>query len=131
MNATPRPDIRVTVEHLGPSPSRAPHVVVAIPVKDEEDRIGLCLQSLAAQINVDWDDVAVVLLLNNCVDGSLDRIREFAPDAPFALHVHCVELPESHSNAGWARRLAMDAALDLARDDGVILTTDADTIVES
>ena len=131
MNATPRPDIRVTVEHLGPSPVRSPQVVVAIPVKDEEERIGLCLQSLSAQINIDWNDIAVVLLLNNCIDGTLGQIRAFAPELPFSLYVHSVDLPEGYSNAGWARRLAMDAALDLVRDEGVILTTDADTIVES
>ena len=105
--------------------------VVAIPVKNEAERIGLCLQALAAQEGVDFADLAIVLLLNNCRDDTALRIRELAPDLPFALEVRHAELGPDYANAGWARRLAMDAAADALRPDGVILTTDADSFVDA
>jgi hypothetical protein len=46
------------------------------------------------------------------------------------LHIHSVELPEPYANAGWARRLGMEAAAELVAPGGVILTTDADTLVD-
>ena len=49
----------------------APSVVVAVPVKDEEARIESCLHALAGQTDVDFADLAVVLLLNNCRDSTV------------------------------------------------------------
>jgi hypothetical protein len=106
-------------------------VVVAVPVKDEEARIAACVASIAGQVNVEFPDLAVVLLLNNCRDGTADRVRELAAEFPFALELHHVELAHPYANAGWARRLAMEAAAEIVSRDGLILTTDADTLVEA
>jgi hypothetical protein len=57
-------------------------------------------------------------------------VREIAPLLPFRLELHVVNLPSSHANAGWARKLAMDAAERLVAYDGLILTTDADTLAD-
>jgi hypothetical protein len=127
MGRTEELDFAIEVERLG-SGEGAPRVVVAIPVKNEEERIGLCLEALALQENVDFGDVAVVLLLNNCTDGTAEQVREIAPLLPFRVELHSVELEGSYANAGWARKLAMDAAARLAASDGLILTTDADTL---
>jgi hypothetical protein len=43
--------------------------------------------------------------------------------------MHSVTLGPAHANAGWARRLAMEAAASIAADGAVLLTTDADTLV--
>jgi glycosyltransferase involved in cell wall biosynthesis len=119
-----------SVEHFGPALSAAPRVAVAIPVKDEAERIIQCLGALAGQVDVALSDVVVLLLLNNCTDGTLEQVRSVSDQLPMAVRVHSVELPPGFANAGWARKLAMDAAADLARpEDGVILTTDADTLV--
>ncbi|CAN5260692.1 glycosyltransferase [soil metagenome] len=125
------PGAGVEVERFGPKTAHAPTVVVAVPVKDEAERIGLCLDSLASQEDVDYADVAVVLLLNNCTDETADQVRLLAPHAPFATWMRRVELDSAHANAGWARKLAMDAAADLAAPGGALLTTDADTLVNS
>jgi len=117
----------VKVERLGEA-AGPPRIVVAIPVKDEAERIGLCLEALAVQADVAFEDIAVVLLLNNCTDGTADAVRALAPLLPFRLELHLVDLPSSHANAGWARKLAMDAAERLVASDGLILTTDADTL---
>jgi len=131
MNATPRLRFSTTIECFGPEQAQRPAVVVAVPVKDEEDRIQACLASLADQAGIEFDALTVLLLLNNCQDGTPAKIRELVPHLPFALHVHSVELPDPYANAGWARRLAMEAAAELASPDGAILTTDADTLVDT
>jgi hypothetical protein len=130
MNATPRPRFSVRIERFGADRAQRPLAVVAIPVKNEVERIALCLDSLAAQTGVDFDEIKVVLLLNNCCDGTAERVRALAPGLPFALDLHLVELPDPYANAGWARRLAMEAAAEAVDPAGLILTTDADTLVD-
>ena len=131
MDASSRPGSppSAPVERFGPVTDRAPTLVVAVPVRDEEERIGLCLDSLACQEDIDFAEVAVVLLLNNTTDGTAEQVRQLAPHAPYVTWMHSVELGPAQANAGWARRLAMDAALALAAPNGLLLTTDADTLV--
>jgi hypothetical protein len=125
------PTFDIRIERFGPALATPPRAVVAIPVKDEGERIIQCLSALAGQSDVEAHEFAVVLLLNNCTDDTLDQVRSVADQLPMAVETHSVELPRGYANAGWARKLAMDAAADLARaDDGVILTTDADTLVD-
>ncbi len=131
MTATSHVSFTIRAETLGPRSSATPSAVVAVPVKDEEARIKACLCALAGQLDVDFSDLAVVLLLNNCRDGTLDQVRSLADQLPFRLEVREVDLPAAYANAGWARRLAMEAAADLVSPDGLILTTDADTLVET
>lgn len=99
-------------------------VVVAIPVRDEANRIGGCLRALVRQsIPPDY----VVLLLNNCTDSTAEVVRAM-PEARHRLHlVECV-LEGPSASAGVARGLAMQHAASLM-EDGVILTTDADAEV--
>ena len=101
--------------------------VVAIPVRDEADRIGACLHALNAQTRL---PDAVVLLLNNCTDRTeSDRSRDGAATAVSAWTLSVVDWPPAQANAGHARRLAMAAAAELAGTHGVLLTTDADGVV--
>ena len=130
MDATPRPHFSVSTEALGPRPQHAPGLVVAVPVKNEVERIGLCLDSLATQDGIDPADMTVVLMLNNTDDGTAEEVRRLAPHAPYAIDLCQVELDAAHANAGWARRLAMDHAAELAAPGGLLLTTDADTRVD-
>ncbi len=129
MDAPSRPQVVVETERFGPERPHPPRIVVAIPVKDEVERIGWCLDALAGQDEIDPADLAVVLLLNNTTDGTAEQVRALAPQAPFATYLLQVELQPAHANAGWARRLAMDAAADLCAPGGLLLTTDADTLV--
>ncbi len=112
--------------------------VVAIPVRDEEIVLGACLDALLRQTDQHGTRLSpfafgIVLLLNNCTDGSADRARACLAqsDVPFVLAD--VRLPPERANAGAARRLAMDiAALWLERSgmgNGLLLTTDADSLV--
>ncbi|NHO31424.1 glycosyltransferase [Acetobacter fallax] len=101
--------------------------VVAIPVRDEEDRIGLCLQGLAGQVGPGFDHV--VLLLNNCTDGTRERAAGLASGLPFGLTIVEREYPAALAHAGTARREAMAIAAEIVGPDGVLFTTDADGVV--
>jgi glycosyltransferase involved in cell wall biosynthesis len=95
--------------------------VVAIPVRDEAKRIGNCLAALSRQ-SAPADHV--VLLLNNCTDGTAEIVRAL-PGAAYQLNIVECQLEGSSASAGVARGLAMNHAASLIRE-GVILTTDAD-----
>lgn len=102
-------------------------VVVAIPAKDECMCIGRCLAALAAQRDAPSPDI--VLVLNNTTDGTAVTVRDMQARLPLRIHLHEVDLPPERAYAGWARKLAMDAAADLAGPGGVVLSTDADGYV--
>ena len=106
--------------------------VVAIPVRNERDRINACLQALAVQVGLASGSFGIVLFANNCTDDTCDLIRAFSA-MPWPIRL--IERTDSGASAGWARRIAMEAAADWLVDgghaDGIILTTDADSCVGS
>ncbi len=99
--------------------------VVAIPARDEAGRIGPCLLALNRQIQT---PDCVVLMLNNCSDSTAGIAHAMLPDLRFKLEVVSRNLPAPQASAGHARRLAMQLAASLADEDGVLLTTDADSV---
>jgi hypothetical protein len=101
-------------------------VVVAIPAKDEAERIGACLLGLARQTCCPH---AVVVLANNCSDGTAGIVSAMASALPYQLDVKCHDFSIQHANAGQARRLAMALSEQRVRRDGALLTTDADAVV--
>jgi GT2 family glycosyltransferase len=101
-------------------------VIVAIPVRNEVNRIEACLAALAAQSKL---PEAAVLLFNNCDDGSQVEAKRISRNLPFSLEMISVQLASHEANAGTARRLAMWQASNIAGNDGALLTTDADAVV--
>jgi GT2 family glycosyltransferase len=104
----------------------ASRIIVAIPARDEADRIGRCLIALNGQTQ---PPDGVILLLNNCSDETGTIARSMAPELGYRLEVVDAKLTAARANAGHARRLAMALAADRAGPDGVLLTTDADSVV--
>lgn len=120
--------------------------VVAIPARDEHERIGDCLAALAMQRDragfpLEAGIFDVLVLANNCSDETALAARSYAARVPFDLHVVECRLPPGEAHAGGARRVAMDQAAalltgrgkrtaDYAVRDGLILTTDADSCVQ-
>jgi Glycosyl transferase family 2 len=96
---------------------------VAIPVRNEEAAIGPCLAALFAQTE---PPDHILLLLNNCTDGTEDVARAMARSSPSVLRIVTRKLPPRQSSAGIARGLAIDLAAALAGPRGAVLTTDAD-----
>ena len=112
--------------------------VVAIPACNEEARIGDCLAALAVQRDEGGaplaDNVfAVLVFANNCTDDTAARVRQWQEICPFRLIVSEAVLPVEQSNAGFARKMAMDQVADLLlganHANAVIMTTDADSSV--
>jgi hypothetical protein len=119
------------------SPIR-PAFVVAIPVRDEEERLPACLRALARQFDrsgqpIPPTAVRVVLLANNCTDQSASLARKLGKCWALDVHVFEASFPLATAHAGAARRAAMDLAeawlAEGHEKDGVILTTDADSQV--
>ena len=100
--------------------------MVAIPAKDEAERIGGCLLALARQT---CRPQTVLVLANNCSDRTATIASGMASALPYHLHVECHGFPPHRANAGEARRLAMELSERLVGRDGVLLTTDADAVV--
>ncbi len=100
------------------APTSLPYrCVVAIPVKDEAERLPACLAALADQRDglgrpIEREAFGVVVFANNCTDGSAGLARTLRDELSLALRVVEVSLMPGAPHAGAARRGAMDAALD-------------------
>jgi hypothetical protein len=112
--------------------------VVAIPVKDEEERLPACFGALARQRDelgrpIAPTSVRIVAFANNCSDGSAALARSLARRLRLDVRVAEATLPPSEAHAGSARRAAMNLAETWLRasgyGDGVLMTTDADSRV--
>jgi GT2 family glycosyltransferase len=124
------------VSTLG-SPVRQPFVI-AIPVRDEEERLPACLRALVLQRDrlggsISPTMVRVVVFANNCTDQSASLARKLGWRLSLDLRVVEAPLPPFCAHAGAARRAAMDLAEAWLEEGGekagVILTTDADSQV--
>ncbi len=104
-------------------------VAVAVPARDEEAYIAACLRALDRQIGAQIDHI--VLCINNSVDRTAEIARAVKLRPGTILHIIEPVLPPAQANAGHARRLAMELAAELVGEDGVILTTDADAVVDA
>lgn len=105
-------------------------VAIAIPARDEADRLAYCLRALARQrISPTLSrQLAVVVTANNCTDATAQVARGLTTEMPYHLVVREVQLPSAIAHAGGARGSAMAAAASVLGADGILLTTDADAI---
>ena len=122
-----------------PAPPAGLRACVAVPARDEAERLPQLVASLADQRDrtgrpLPPDTYEVVVLLNNCRDGSAVALERAGRAHP-GLRLWAVEteLAPHEAHVGRARQLLLDAACArfaaLARPDGLLLTTDADTRV--
>ena len=103
-------------------------IVVAIPARNEAERIVSCLAALAAQRGAACD--AVVVLLNNCTDRTEDAVRARAGALPYVVRLEERQFPPELAHAGTARSAAMSVAAEEAGPEGLLLTTDADGMAD-
>jgi hypothetical protein len=106
-------------------------IAIAIPARNEARVIDACLDHVARmQEDQRVLGLSVSVLANNCDDETGTRAREFANMWSGNCEVLTVTLPPARAHAGWARRLALDAAArNLANPEDVLLCTDADSLV--
>jgi len=107
-------------------PLRAFRRVVAIPARDEEETIGRCLSAIVADRP---RDTAIVVVADMCSDATAEVARAIARTQRVPIVV-LERLAGGRATAPDARRLAMDCAAAFCRSNGVILTTDADSVPE-
>ena len=102
-----------------PSPGLVPPIrpgfVVAIPVRDEEERLPACLRALAQQRDrlgqpIPPTLVRIVVFANNCADQSASLARRLGEVCRSTIRVVEASLPPAAAHAGNARRAAMDIA---------------------
>lgn len=113
-----------------PPADQSPDAIVAVPVRNEEERIAACLRAIDAQAGLAPGSLGLVLFLNNCTDRTEAIVADLVPDLSIPVRVLVETFPGAH--AGWARRRAMDAAaawLGESGNAGIILSTDADSRV--
>jgi glycosyltransferase involved in cell wall biosynthesis len=102
---------------------RFAELAVAVPVRNEVDRLPRLLTALANQGS--GVPFTLCLFFDNCSDGSAELIASWAERVPFEI-VSDACLSGGAPNAGAARRRAMALAGDRL-ESGVLLTTDADS----
>jgi glycosyltransferase involved in cell wall biosynthesis len=100
-------------------------VAIAIPARDEAIMIGSCVEHLTKLYSDSrCERPIIVVVANNCKDATA---RIAASRGAVALNV---KLPPDQAHAGWARRVALEAAAKhLSARHDVLLSTDADTLV--
>lgn len=96
---------------------------IAVPVRNEAERLPRFLSALARQVNAPAFDLC--LFFDNCDDGSEPLATGMLQRRlPFRMHVDRVG-DGAPPNAGLARARAMQLAVEAA-PSGIVLTTDAD-----
>ena len=106
---------------------------VVVPARDEEGALPRLVAALDRQRDGRGSPFArgeaeALVLLNNCRDRSAAVLAPLAAARPWLRWAH-VALEGADAHVGRARQIAMDAACArlVAADDGLILSTDADT----
>jgi glucosyl-3-phosphoglycerate synthase len=112
-------------------PDAALCAVVVVPARDEAERIEACLLSLAAQEGVAHERYELIVVLDGCRDATREKVLAFGAREP-TLKLRVVVLAEPEG-VGRARRRGMDLAcerlLALGKGEGLIASTDADSVV--
>lgn len=104
------------------------HVCVAIPASNEEERIGACLEALLKQTFS--EPYSILVDVNNCSDNTADVVRKIAREAKVDIHLREARKQVTEACAAVARRRSVNAAMEIAGMDGVVLMSDADSTVE-
>lgn len=106
-----------------------PDYTIAIPICNEEERLSKCLKAIEASMLESKNYGRLILLINNSTDESLQIALNFAKQTPCAVEIFDIALKELAGCAGPARALALDLANCLSGPHTIIITTDADSIV--
>lgn len=112
-----------------------------VPVRNEAHHLARTLESLRLQQDsvgksLNPSVYEVLVLVNNCTDASLSVAQSYQKRYPeFSLHLAEIHLPPAKANIGTVRRLLMDEAhhrlVSIGKPEGIIASTDGDTVVDS
>jgi hypothetical protein len=115
-------------------------MTVVMPAKNEATLIVQALTALAEQRGEDGSRLDlrlfdVIVYCNDCTDDTSVRARLFARrTSDLTIHVIETRLPPTSAHVGTARRNALEFAvrrfMDAGRPEGIVASTDADSVVE-
>ena len=109
-----------------PFAGRVPDAVIAIPARDERDRIVACLDACAASIRASGLRVRTLVLVNGSGDDTASRALGWSRRRSLPVTVVEVDFTPALAHAGAARRLALELAGHGVARDTALLCTDAD-----
>ncbi|UFH56943.1 glycosyltransferase family 2 protein [Spirosoma sp. KNUC1025] len=122
-------------------PSSHLQLSVIVPVRNEAHHLIDTLNALRLQRDstgqlLNSDLYEVLMLANNCTDYSYEIAADYQQQHPdFPLRIAQIHLPPAKANIGTVRRILMDEAyqrlLSVGRMNGIIASTDGDTVVDS
>jgi cellulose synthase/poly-beta-1,6-N-acetylglucosamine synthase-like glycosyltransferase len=104
-------------------------LALAIPARNEAARLPGCIDALGAASRRADAKLHIVILVNNSVDETASVVRNLVLEPLLSVELIETELPAERAHAGWARRLAFDAAASHLASGDILLSTDADTVV--
>lgn len=107
--------------------SGAARYAIAIPARNEEDRIIACLTACAVAMSGWPEPGVIVLLVNNSEDRTAEGARAWAAKSGMDIRIVQTVFPLGLAHAGMARRRALDLAREIVGSAGYMLTTDADS----
>jgi GT2 family glycosyltransferase len=102
-------------------------VCVAVPACNEADHIGSCLEALSRQSFA--HPFSILVDANNCTDATAAVVRRIAAKTPLDIHLLETRNAAIRAPAAVARRRSVNAAMEIAGRSGVVLMSDADSIV--
>ena len=108
--------------------SSGAELVVAIPARDEGERIVDCLSGCARSIALSGLRASFVVLVNGSSDDTARRVRTWCARRYLPATVVELDFVPALAHAGAARRLAVQIACRNAAPDAMVLTTDADAV---
>ena len=105
-------------------------LVVAVPARNERERIGAALTALAAQHGENSRSLRVIVLANNCTDDTAARARRIIGGLNLNAEVVEEDFPAEQAHVGRARGrvLELGAARLAGHPQGLLASTDADTV---
>ena len=110
------------------APPSGTELVVAIPARDEGERIVDCLSGCARSIGLSGLRASFVVLVNGSSDDTARRVRAWSARRHLPATVVELDFVPGLAHAGAARRLAVEIACRGARSDAIVMTTDADAV---
>lgn len=119
-----------------PPPDPRCRCCITVPAKNEADYLldsltAFCRQEDLQGRPLDLALFEIILLANNCSDGTADLARTVGRRYPqLRLHVVELTLPPANAYVGFVRKLMMDEAARRLPAGGIIAMTDADTVVD-
>jgi cellulose synthase/poly-beta-1,6-N-acetylglucosamine synthase-like glycosyltransferase len=100
-------------------------ITVLLPVRNEEDSIVACLQSIAEQ-DFPADRLEVLVLDDDSTDRTAELVAKFIQSRTTAMHIQLIHLPPVPGLTAHKKR-ALDIGVQTARGE-LIVTTDGDCV---